>query len=195
MIGKVSLVGGNKCPICGKVFEATPPLIPNVEDREFYGGRIKFFKDVECDCTAKYKLCIEQKFGVDRQELNVINMIVLKVGIPIEEARRRQMAKVQEEAEAKAIEAVHQAVVEEGEVPTLKQRQEIKRQVVLATIVDKDEKIKTLTFHTIKELRAMCRHRKLKFAVTENKVKLAEKLLAYDPSLVVANPEGSEQHT
>ena len=41
MIGKVALAGGPKCPICGKEFKPEPPLIPNTEDREFYGGRVK----------------------------------------------------------------------------------------------------------------------------------------------------------
>lgn len=189
MIGKVILTGGNKCPICGKEFTATAPLRPNVKDREFYGGRIKFFKEVECDCKAKYDLCIEERYSLGENKLNVINMIVLKEGVPLQELRRQEMEKAQAEAEAKAIEAVHQAVEEKGDVPTLKQRQEIKRQTILATIIDKDEKIATLKTFTTKELRTMCKRRKLKFNVTESKEKLAERLLEYDPSLVVAHEE------
>ena len=67
---------------------------------------------------------------------------------------------------------------------------EIKKQTILATIVDRDEKIKTLTAFTTKELQTMCKRRKLKFAKKDNKTQLAETLLAYDPSMVVANPEG-----
>lgn len=79
MIGKVKLVGGNKCPTCGKEFLPTPPLRPNIEDREFYGGRIKFFKKVVCDCTAEYDLCIEKKYNSQKceEEFNVINMILI----------------------------------------------------------------------------------------------------------------------
>ena len=35
----------------------------------------------------------------------------------------------------------------------------------------------------------MCRKRKISSNVNETKKKLAEKLLAHDPSLVVANPD------
>lgn len=192
MIGRVTLAGGNKCPTCGKVFSAEQPLEPNIEDREFYGGRIKFFKNVDCDCTAKYRLCIEKKFNSLKaeEELAVINMIVLQPGIPLEQLRKEEDAKRQEEAEAKALEAVHKAVEEKGDIPTLQQRQEIKRQTILATVVDKDAKIETLTHLTTHELQVMCKKRKIKFAVRDSKVQLAEKLLADDPALVVANPQG-----
>lgn len=185
----MKLVGSNKCPICGKEFYATPPLRPNVKDREFYGGRVKFFKEVECDCTAKYDLCIEKRVGRDGEKTEVIDLIVLKEGVPLAQLKREQEAKVAAEAEQKAIEAVHQAIEEQGNVPTLKQREEIKKQTVLATIIDKDEKIKTLTTFTTKELRTMCKRRKLKFNATDSKVALAEKLLYYDPSMVVAHEE------
>ena len=189
MTGKVVLVGSNKCPICGKEFLPIPPLRPNVSDREFYGGRIAFFKTVECDCKAKYDLCIEKRFTLGEDRLEVINMIVLKEGIPLDELRKMELEEAHEEAEAKAVEAVHQAIVEEGDVPTLKQRQEIKRQTILATIVDSEQKINTLTYLTIKELRTMCKRRRIKFNATENKRKLAEKLIADDPSLVIADPK------
>lgn len=189
MTGKVVLVGSNKCPICGKEFLPTPPLRPNTQDREFYGGRVNFFKEVDCDCTAKYDLCVERRFTRGEDRLEVINMIVLKEGVPLEELRKAENEKLQAEAEAKAVEAVHEAVAEGGELPTLKQREEIKRQTILATIIDKDEKIKTLTTFTTKELRIMCKRRKLKCSATESKTVLAEKLLAYDPSMVIARPE------
>lgn len=185
MKGRVILTGGNKCPTCGKTFEAEAPLTPNSENREFYGGRVKFFKDVECDCGAKYKLCIERKFNSLKaeDELTVINMIIEQEGTPI-------MKQVEKTVDEKVSELVKQATEEHGSLPTLKARQEIKTQTILASIVDVETKINTLTLHTIKELRIMCRQRKLKFSVTENKRALAEKLLAKDPSLVVANPNG-----
>ena len=83
MIGKVTLVGSNKCPICGKEFFPTPPLRPNVQDREFYGGRVNFFKEVECDCTGKYDLCIEKKYVRGEDRLEVINMIVLTADLEL----------------------------------------------------------------------------------------------------------------
>ena len=182
---------GNKCPVCGQEFFAIPPLRPNTKDREFYGGRVRFFKEVDCDCTAKYDLCIEQKYNsrTAMDETNVIDLIILKEGVPLAQLKREKEAQLAKEAEAKAIEAVHAAIEEGGTLPTLKQREEIKKQTVLATILDKDEKIKTLTTFTTKELRAMCRRRKIKILVTEGKTQLAEKLLAYDPTMVVAHEE------
>lgn len=185
-LGKVMLTGGNKCPICGKVFEATPPLMPNVKDRDFYGGRVKFFKQVTCDCTGEYVLCVEKKL----ESAKVINMIVVKEGIPLAELKKIEGEKIKEEAEESAAQALSEIIEDTGEVPTLKQRTEIKNQHILATVIDKDAKIETLMHLTIRELQTMCKRRKLKFNKKDNKTKLAEKLLIYDPSVVIANPEG-----
>lgn len=192
MIGKVVLAGGAKCPICGKEFKPEPPLRPNMEDREFYGGRVKFFKEVDCDCTAKYDLCIEKRFDSIKEDdtLSVINMIVLKEGVPLEELKRQEMERLSDEAEAKAMEAVHEAIEAKGDVPTLQQRQEIKRQTILATVIDKDQKVDTLMMYTQHELQIMCKRRKIKTKVREPKKSLVEKLLANDPTMVVAGPEG-----
>lgn len=192
MIGAVKLVGSNKCPVCGKEFLAEPPLRPNVEDREFYGGRIKFFKKVECDCTAEYDLCIEKKFNPIKvaEEFNVVNMILLKEGKPLDEVAIEKLNQKREEerriAEEKIAEA--EAALAENSA-SLKRRNELKKQKILATIIDKDKKIATLMVHTTNELQVMCKRRKLKFTKKDSKLELAETLLAYDPNLVVANPE------
>lgn len=184
----------NCCPVCGLAFKAIPPLRPiSRKDKEiFYGGRVSFFKEVDCQCTAKYDLCIEKKFNSVAEEdmFNVIDLIILKPGVPLEELKKQAEEQAKAEAEAKAIEAVAEAIEQEGDLPTIQQRNEIKKQTILATIVDRDEKIKTLTAFTTKELQTMCKRRKLKFNKKDNKTKLAETLLAYDPSMVVANPEG-----
>lgn len=191
MIGKVVLVGSNKCPICGKVFEAEPPLVPNVEDREFYGGRIKFFKEVECDCLAKYKLCIESKYNPleVREELNVINMIVEKEGKNLDEAALEKITRKREEERQRDMEKIEELEAKQEVSPRLKNRIELKKQKILATIVDKDAKIATLMVHTTHELQMMCKKRKLKYTTKDSKLELAETLLAYDQNLVVANPE------
>jgi hypothetical protein len=36
----------------------------------------------------------------------------------------------------------------------------------------------------------MCKRRKVKYSVKDTKPDLAEKLLAHDPTMVVANPQG-----
>lgn len=192
MIGKVVLTGGNKCPTCGKEFTAEAPLIPNTMDREFYGGRIKFFKDVECDCLAKYKLCIEKKFDpvAVEEKLNVINMIVEKEGKKLDEAAIEKLNRKREEERAEAQRKIDEAeaLAAEGNY-NIKRKNEAKKQKILATIIDKDKKIATLMAHTQHELQVMCKRRKLKFANHDSKLELAETLLAYDPEMVVANPE------
>jgi len=57
----MNLLHGRICPECGKEWEAEGDLVPNVKDREFYGGRIKFFKEVICDCDKRYVLLIGRK--------------------------------------------------------------------------------------------------------------------------------------
>lgn len=184
MIGRVILVGSNKCPICGQEFMPTPPLRPNVKDKEFYGGRVAFFKEVECRCRAKYDLCIEKRFRLGEDRLEVINMIVLEEGTPLEEIKKEEDAKLRLEADQAANEAVAKAIEEKGDLPTLQQREEIKRQVVLATIEGKEEKIQKLKVFTEKELKAKCKHRKLRVTNKDNKTTLAEKLLEYDPNII-----------
>lgn len=192
MIGKVILAGSNKCPTCGKEFDAKPPMKPNLEDKSFYGGRVGYFKDVECDCLAKYKLCIERRFNykTSEEELKVINMIIEKEGKPLDEAAIEKLNRKREEerkvAEEKAAEV--EALMAEGN-STVKRRNEAKKQKILATIVDRDKKIATLMVHTQHELQVMCKRRKIKYAVKDSKLELAETLLAYDPNMVVANPE------
>ena len=173
----------NVCPNCGKTFEPEPPLVPNTKEREFYGGRIKFFKDVDCDCTAKYRLCIESKFNSNevRQELKVIDMIVLEPGKTVEELEQMKQQKIEDEANQK----IHEQF-ESGKIPTLAEREKIKKEVVLANIVDLDTKIETLCFHTTAELRLMCEINKVKYTNKDNKETLARKLLAKDPNLVSA---------
>lgn len=194
MIGKVTLVGGNKCPVCGKEFFATPPLRPNIEDREFYGGRVKFFKKVTCDCLGEYDLCIEKKFNPVKveEEFNVINMILLKEGLPlekVEEIKLDEKKQAELELEAKTRQEVARMTEETGKMPLLSQRLEVKKQNVLATVVDLNTKIETLSLRTKQELQNMCKKRKIKFSVNWSKADYARALLAHNPDLVVANPD------
>lgn len=170
---------GNKCPICGKEFDATPPLVPNTKEREFYGGRVRFFKEVDCDCTAKYRLCIEQRYNRQetKEELKVIDMIVLKEGIPNEERYNDMAAQI-----------IHERF-ESGKVPSPKEREEIRKEVVLANILDLDTKVQTLCMHTLVELQLMCKANKVKYTEKMNKTQIAKLLLAKDPNLVEANPQ------
>lgn len=195
--GEIKLVGSNKCPVCGKQFTAMPPLRPNVRDREFYGGRVKFFKEVDCDCTAKYELFVEKKFNPVKveEEFHVINMAILKKGKPLSELELEKLAAKRAEEKANDEAKLQEAQAKNDERSTVNRRIELKKQKILATIVDKDTKIATLMAHTTHELQAMCKKRKLKYSTKDSKFDLAETLLAFDPNVVVANPDGLEQHT
>lgn len=176
----MKLIGSNKCPICGKEWAAEGNLVPNTKDRDFYGGRVKFFKEVICECKTKYTLCVEVK--EDRQgkrTFPVIDMIV---------SADAETIKSIEEAEARKVK--YDIIQKNGETyMTKEQKQEAKIQNVLATVIDKDTKIEKLLELTTNELRGIAKKRHVKFKVTESKQALAEKLLAADPSLVVAQQD------
>lgn len=70
----IKLLHGNQCPRCMKVWEANGDLIPNTKDRDFYGGRVKFFKKVICDCDQKYVLLIGMKDTNKGREYPVIDI-------------------------------------------------------------------------------------------------------------------------
>ncbi len=176
----MKLTHGNICPICGKEWKAEGDLIPNTKDKEFYGGRVSFFKEVVCDCKTKYNLCIETKQDrMGHKAYPVIDMII--------EADAETMKSI-EEAEARKVK--YDIIQKNGETyMTKEQKQEAKIQNVLATVIDKDTKIEKLLELTTNELRAIAKKRHVKFKVTESKQALAEKLLASDPSLVVAQQD------
>lgn len=165
----IKLVGSNKCPLCGKVFEPIPPLRPNVEDREFYGGRIKFFKEVECDCASDYDLCIEQRYNSQKEdmELRVVDMIVLNRGISPDEFKHIKNLTKDPEIE---------------EIDTSPN--------VLAAVLDEDTKKKAMELLTPNELRKMGKNIGIKFPVPCQKKDMIERLLKEDPTLVVADPKG-----
>jgi hypothetical protein len=173
----MKLTHGNKCPICGKEWTAEGNLVPNTKDREFYGGRVKYFKEVVCDCKTKYTLCVGVKEARDGTiEHPVIDMILTKSA---------EAMKSLEEAESKKIE--YNIMNKNGGVYESKEQQETaKRETILATIVDKDTKLAKLNELTTNELRAQCRKRKINFKVKDTKELLAQKLLAADPNVVVA---------
>ena len=182
---------GNVCPYCGKEFCATQPLTPNVTDREFYGGRVKFFKDVVCDCTAEYRLCIEPKYDAKEAKnvLKVIDMIVLKEGLTKEEREKKAEDEINKKIETETQAQIH-SIFQNGKMLSLKERQNIKKEVVLANIVDLDTKIETLCMHTQAELLLMCRMNKVKCSDRMSKKEIAKALLVKNPNLVEANPNG-----
>lgn len=219
----------NVCPVCGKVFSIAPPLVAYTNKEygeEFYGGRVKFTKEVVCKCTARYKELIERKLGPDGELFEIIDMVILKPGIkldsegyPIIDAKLKEVKEKpkaelkdesKEEVEPKTDEETDEAdedeaeeeskdeSEEESQTPrtTLKngvtrmlrpeQRKMLRQEAVLATVVDLDSKIETLTHLTMKELKTMCKRRKVPFGLSPTKQSLARRLLLNNPELVVA---------
>jgi ribonuclease P protein component len=132
----------NICPVCGKVFVVEPPVIPNkapLEEREqFYGGRVHFFKDLVCDCTAEYKALIEKKLVGCEEQLNIIDMIIEKEGVPLDDLARQKLKEAEEMGVQKALQAVHEAIQNNTVMPTITERNKIKRQIraILAKELD-----------------------------------------------------------
>lgn len=169
----MKLTHGNVCPICGKEWKAEGDMVPNTKDREFYGGRVKFFKEVICDCKTKYTLCVGMKDTKEgKREYPVIDMII--------KASAEQMKSILEAQEKKINYSIMQ---KNGEVYKTETE---KREAVLATIVDSETKLAKLNELTTNELRAQCRKRNVNFKVRDTKEDLAKKLLAKDPNVVVA---------
>lgn len=163
----IKLTHGNKCE-CGKEFDASGTLIPNVKDREFYGGRIDFFKEVKCECGKEYAICISKKWDNEGGlKLDIIDMVDITKENPIESLRRRPKP-IEQRLEEKINTVEH----------------------TLTTIVSREAQVETLKLRTMHELQKLCREHKVKFKVTESKLTLINKLLDEVPSLVVANPEG-----
>lgn len=175
---------GDKCPFCGKEYKALPPLVPNTQRREFYGGRIKFFKEVDCDCGARLNLLIERRYNskLSSDELYVIDSIILKKGKTKEEVEAEKNDLVEKMVE----ERIHKEF-ENGRVPSMQEREAIRKETVLATIVDLDTKVEALCMMTRLELQALCQKNKVKFVERDSKEKIARRLLAVNPNLVSAD--------
>ena len=161
------LTHGDKCE-CGKEFDTEGTLIPNIKDREFYGGRVNFFKEVTCDCGKEYVLCIEKKFdALEGFGLKIIDMIDVTKENPLETFKGLVRPKKEEKVSK---------VVDTSEH-------------VLTKVVSRELQVETLKLRTMKELQTLCKEKKVSWRVTDSKAKLIDKLLEADPSLVVANPK------
>ena len=165
----MKLTHSSKCE-CGNEFTVDAPLIPNVKDREFYGGRINFFKEVKCDCGKEYVLCIEKSFSSqDGFGLNIVDMIdTTDEAAPLETLKGR----------VKPVEKKEEEKIDTSER-------------TLTTVVSRELQVEKLKLLTMNELHTLCKQNKIKFKVTESKATLIDRLLDNNPSLVVAAPEGS----
>ena len=162
------LTHGDTCE-CGKQFDTTGDLIPNIKDREFYGGRVNFFKEVKCDCGKEYVLCIEKKFDVSEGfGLKIIDMIDVTKENPLETFKGYVRPEKKVKKEEKPIDTSER---------------------VLTKVVSRELQVETLKLRTMKELQSLCKEKKVSWRVTDSKLKLIDKLLEADPTLVVANPQ------
>jgi len=150
-----------------RIFNTDGTLIPNVRDKEFYGGRVNFFKEVKCDCGREYILLIEKNFSYDGgMGFNIIDMVDItdEKEYPFETLKKRQKPK--------------EKVLEER-IDTVEH--------TLTTVINKEVKVEKMKLLTMKELQTLCRENKLKFKVTESKLSLIDKLLEANPNLVIAS--------
>lgn len=159
------LTHSSKCE-CGKEFDTDGTLIPNVRDKEFYGGRINFFKEVKCDCGKEYILLLEKYFdykvGMGMRIVDMIDMANEKE-YPLETLKKR--LKPKEKVLEERIETVEHT---------------------LTKVVEREVQVEALKTRTMKELQTLCREHKIKFKVTESRLALINKLLDAVPNLVVA---------
>ena len=159
------LTHSKKCE-CGKEFDTFGNLIPNVKDKEFYGGRISFFKEVTCDCGKEYILLIEKYF--DHKEgmaMRIIDMIDMtdETSYPINTIQKKVKPKEKEL---------------EDRIDTVEH--------TLTKVLTRETQVEALKTRTQKELQDLCREHKIKFKITESKLTLIDKLLDAIPDLVVA---------
>lgn len=162
----MTLTHGNRCPKCGKSWEVSGEMQPNTYDRDFYGGRVKFFQEVKCNCDTEYVLCIARVPDPRKGEKYVvIDMVDISKENPFKSLEKK-IAKKKEEQK------------KESEL----------NEHVLTTLVTKEMQIKRLEICTQNELQTLCKLHKVKMGRGDSKYKLIERLLEAVPNLVVANP-------
>lgn len=77
----MELLNTTICPTCGKDLKIITGECEVNYDREFYGGRVTFFQNKECECGSFYKLCITQTM----QGLRAIDMFTAEKPVVEEE--------------------------------------------------------------------------------------------------------------
>ena len=169
----MELTRGCICTSCGKNFEKVEGNCEVNTDKEFYGGRVAFFQTKQCECGARYKLCIAHT----GDGLKVIDMIILEATEVVE----KPVARPVEVKEAVVAEAVK---VEEGEQ---KRDYNFRLNPVVeetpAIIAEMDSAKAKLLLLTKKELHTLLRRRKISFNKNlATKEELVDKLLLRNPT-------------
>lgn len=171
----IKLVHGKKCPQCGQEFDTTGHLIPNTKDKEFYGGRVHYFKEVRCNCGIEYLLLIEKKYdAIEGMKYTVIDMADITKKNPFK--TYEGVIPFKNETDAK-----ENTPEEPKPIDTTPH--------VLTTVMSKEEQVQRLELCTLHELQTLCKLHKVKQGRGDSKYKIIERLLAAVPNLVVPNPK------
>ena len=160
------LLHSKQCPNCRRGFKPEGELIPNTYDKDFYGGRIHFFKEEKC-CGKNFILLIETKETEEGKQYTIVDTVDVTKQNPFETFKKR----------------IAPRRIQEREVIPLEEH-------VLTTVLSRESQIKRLELCTMHELEVLCKLHKVKRGRGDSKLKIIERLLTAEPNLVVANPNG-----
>ena len=168
----MELTKSSVCPACGHNFSKVEGNCEVNTDKEFYGGRVAFFQTKQCDCGARYKLCIAHT----GDGLKVIDMIVLEATEVVEKPVARPV-------EVKEVVAEPVKEVEDEQKRDYNFRLNPVVEETPAIIAEMDSAKTKLLMLTKKELHTLLRRRKISFNKNlATKEELVDKLLLRNPT-------------
>lgn len=170
----MELTKSSVCPNCGHNFSKVEGNCEVNMDKEFYGGRVSFFQTKQCDCGAKYRLCIAHT----GDGLKVIDMIIL------DDSKAISSEKVAVRPDEKKEEVVEE---KKGEISEPKRDYNFQLNPVVeetpSIIAEMDSAKSKLMMLTKKELHTLLRRRKISFNKNlATKEELVNKLLLRNPT-------------
>lgn len=168
----MELTKSSVCPACGHNFSKVEGNCEVNTDKEFYGGRVAFFQTKQCDCGARYRLCIAHT----GDGLKVIDMIVLEATEVVEKPVARP-------AEVKEVVAEPVKEAEDEQKRDYNFRLNPVVEETPAIIAEMDSAKTKLLMLTKKELHTLLRRRKISFNKNlATKEELVDKLLLRNPT-------------
>ena len=171
----MELTKSSVCPNCGHNFSKVEGNCEVNMDKEFYGGRVSFFQTKQCDCGAKYRLCIAHT----GDGLKVIDMIVLGAGEAVTKAEPVKV--VAEEKKEEVVEEKKEEVSEPKRDYNFQLNPVVEE--TPSIIAEMDSAKSKLMMLTKKELHTLLRRRKISFNKNlATKEELVNKLLLRNPT-------------
>ena len=168
----MELTKSSVCPDCGYNFSKVEGNCEVNTDKEFYGGRVAFFQTKQCDCGARYKLCIAHT----GDGLKVIDMIILEATEVVEKPVARPV-----EVKEVVVEPVKETEDEQKRDYNFRLNPVVEE--TPAIIAEMDSAKSKLLMLTKKELHTLLRRRKISFNKNlATKEELVNKLLLRNPT-------------